>query len=188
LLPNLSDKEIAVEIDQTNRMLESVVNVRTALFRSPYGGRDTKVLAAIEAHNMKSILWNIDSRDWADPVAKSIANRVVGEARRLNHGIILLHDIHERTIEALPLIIETLRGEGYRFLAWDGQTFVDDPSQLTQSKAPPELPPTLYRESWAVIVGIDNYHKWPKLQYAVFVSRAGGQQCRLRVLQAQQVR
>ena len=52
----MSDAEIATEIDQTNRLLEAVVNVRTVLFRPPYGGQNTKVLAAIEAHRMKSVI------------------------------------------------------------------------------------------------------------------------------------
>ncbi len=164
----MSDKEVAVELEQTNRMFESVVNVRTALFRPPYGGRDMKVLAAVEAHKMKSVLWNIDSRDWADPVAKSIANRVIAESRKQGHGIILLHDIHERTIEALPLIIDTLKEEGYRFLTWNGEGFAEEAPQITLTFNPgPDPALNLYRESWAVIVGIDNYPKWPKLRYAV---------------------
>jgi peptidoglycan/xylan/chitin deacetylase (PgdA/CDA1 family)/uncharacterized caspase-like protein len=168
LLPKMSDAEIATEIDQTNRLLESLVNVRPVLFRPPYGGRDTKVLAAIEAHKMKSVMWNVDSKDWADPIAKSIANRVIGDARKLNHGIILLHDIHERTIDALPPIIETLKNDGYQFLAWDGHMFTDDSAQPAQA-GPADVPPqpALYRESWAVVIGIDNYLKWPKLHYAV---------------------
>jgi peptidoglycan/xylan/chitin deacetylase (PgdA/CDA1 family)/uncharacterized caspase-like protein len=166
VLPKMSDREVAVEIDETNRLLETVAKVHTALFRPPYGERDLKVLAAVEAHKMKSVLWNVDSKDWADPVAKSIANRVIGDARRYGHGIILMHDIHERTIEALPLIIETLKGEGYRFLTWDGDSFVDDIQQVTQAAVPPPAP-ALYHEGWAVIIGIDNYPKWPKLHYAV---------------------
>jgi peptidoglycan/xylan/chitin deacetylase (PgdA/CDA1 family)/uncharacterized caspase-like protein len=168
LLPKMSDREIGIEIDETSRLLQAVVNVHPALFRPPYGERDSKVLAAIEAHRMKSILWNIDSKDWADPVAKSIANRVIAEARRNNHGIVLMHDIHERTIEALPLIVETLKSEGYRFLHWDGQAFSDDGSQPVQAvPAALDISPALYHESWAVVVGIDNYAKWPKLHYAV---------------------
>jgi peptidoglycan/xylan/chitin deacetylase (PgdA/CDA1 family)/uncharacterized caspase-like protein len=168
VLPKMSDREIGTEIDETNRLLQAVVNARSPLFRPPYGERDAKVLAAIEAHKMKSILWNIDSKDWADPIAKSIANRVIADARRYNHGIVLMHDIHERTIEALPLIIETLKSEGYHFLNWDGQGFSEDPSQLVQSSPAGSDPsPALYHESWAVIVGIDNYSKWPRLRYAV---------------------
>jgi peptidoglycan/xylan/chitin deacetylase (PgdA/CDA1 family)/uncharacterized caspase-like protein len=166
LLPNMSDKEVATELERTTNLLETVVHVQPALFRPPYGGRDLKVLAAIDAHKMRSVLWNIDSRDWADPIPKSIANRVIGDARKYGHGIILMHDIHERTIEALPLIIETLKGEGYHFVSWNGQAFADDTPQITQS-APPEPVANLYHDSWAVIIGIDNYPKWPKLQYAV---------------------
>jgi peptidoglycan/xylan/chitin deacetylase (PgdA/CDA1 family)/uncharacterized caspase-like protein len=168
VLPKMSDKEISTEIDDTNRLLQTVVNVHSPLFRPPYGERDVKVLAAVEAHQMKSILWNIDSKDWADPVAKSIAHRVIREARRYNHGIVLMHDIHERTIEALPLIIETLKSDGFHFLNWDGKTFSDDASQVVQTAAS-DTPavPSLYHESWAVVVGIDNYSKWPKLRYAV---------------------
>lgn len=168
VLPKMSDREIGAEIDQTNRLLRTVANVQTPLFRPPYGERDAKVLAAIEAHRMRSILWNIDSKDWADPVAKSVANRVIAGARRSDHGIILLHDIHERTIDALPLIIETLTAEGYRFLAWNGEGFVEEPRESVRLAAPaPDPAPTLYRDSWAVVAGIDNYPKWPKLEYAV---------------------
>ena len=171
VLPKMSDSEIGTEIDETNWLLQAVVNVHTPLFRPPYGERNAKVLAAIEAHQMRSILWNIDSKDWADPVAKSIANRVIADARRSNHGIVLMHDIHERTIEALPLIIETLKAEGYRFLNWDGKTFSLDGSDASQPlqeiSAASDASPSLYHESWAVVVGIDNYAKWPKLHYAV---------------------
>ena len=38
---------------------------------------------------------------------------------------------------------------------------------FAQEQAPAQPPPTLYHESWAVIIGIDNYQKWPKLEYAV---------------------
>jgi peptidoglycan/xylan/chitin deacetylase (PgdA/CDA1 family)/uncharacterized caspase-like protein len=169
VLPQMSDSQIGAEIDQTNRLLHAVANVETPLFRPPYGERDARVLAAIEAHRMRSILWNIDSKDWADPIAKSIANRVIAQARRSDHGIILLHDIHERTIDALPLIIDTLQNEGYRFLAWNGDAFVEEPVEALAAPKPTaaDPPPALYRESWAVVAGIDNYAKWPKLQYAV---------------------
>jgi tetratricopeptide (TPR) repeat protein len=152
-------------------MMQSVVNVQPVLFRPPYGERDPKVLAAVDARKMKSVLWNIDSEDWADPVAKSIANRVIKEARKLNHGIILMHDIHERTIDAVPLIIETLQSEGFRFLSWDGKTFVDDGPRITETPKTDERPP-LYHESWAVIIGIDDYPKWPRLHYAVNDARS----------------
>ena len=72
---------------------------------------------------------------------------------------------HGQSVEALPLIIETLKNQGYHFITWNGTSFADDAPRITQ--AIPDPPPTLYHESWAVIIGIDDYAKWPKLRYAV---------------------
>ena len=77
-----------------------------------------------------------------------------------------MHDIHERTIDALPLVIETLRADGYRFLSWNGEGFVEDTAELNAAPTSHADEP-LYRESWAVVIAIDNYPKWPKLEYAV---------------------
>src|SRR5206468_696061 len=63
---------------------------------------------------------------------------------------------------------ETLKSEGFRFLAWNGESFVADQSEITQTVGPAaDPPPKLYHDSWAVVIGIDNYPKWPKLRYAV---------------------
>ncbi|MCP3995175.1 MAG: polysaccharide deacetylase family protein, partial [bacterium] len=71
------------------------------------------------------MLWNIDSRDWADPVPHSIAARVITDVRKLNRGVILFHDIQGRTVEALPLVLETLQAEGFRFVLWDGEKILE---------------------------------------------------------------
>lgn len=172
LLPKLGPPELAREIELTNRALAEVSSSPTSLFRPPYGARDARVLAALREHGMKSVLWNVDSRDWADPVPRSIADRVVGEAEAQGHGIILFHDIHARTVEALPLVIETLQTRGYRFVGWGDapSTRADAPSPAAAPTRPPGGP--MYRESWAVVVGIDAYRRWPRLSYAANDARA----------------
>jgi len=64
---------------------------------------------------MKIIMWNIDSRDWADRVPQSIAARVVAAAHGQGRGIVLLHDIHGQTVQALPSIIDQLTKDGFVF-------------------------------------------------------------------------
>ncbi|UUZ55422.1 caspase family protein [Massilia sp. H-1] len=34
------------------------------------------------------------------------------------------------------------------------------------------MPSTGYANSWAIVIGVDDYAKWPKLQYAVRDARA----------------
>lgn len=83
---------------------------------SPYGA------APVDAH-LKSVMWNSDSLDWADPVPSSITNRVLTCVDKAGRGIILLHDIHERTVKALPAILDRLVAEGCPFAGWDGTIF-----------------------------------------------------------------
>lgn len=166
-LPKLNEKDLAREIGETSRLLESIAGKPTTLFRPPYGAQNETVLAAVDAHHMRSLLWHVDSKDWADPIPKSIADRVVREVNRSKRGVILFHDINSRTVEALPVIIEALRKDGYQFLSWDGKTFFAENKRGNETPSAPQQAPELYRESWAVIIGIDKYRQWPKLRYAV---------------------
>lgn len=164
LLPKLSDEDLDRELDFTTRVLEEAVEVHPALFRPPYGALSDKVREKASERDLRIMLWNVDSRDWADPVPKSIAVRVIGEAREQGRGVLLFHDIHARTIEALPLVIEALREEGFRFVLWDGDKVLDDQAEAEETAAP--APAELYGQSFAAVIGINAYAHWPRLAYA----------------------
>jgi len=169
LLPKLDDGGVQEEMDKTLEVLKSVDSVKPTLFRPPYGALDDDVRKEADARGMRIMLWNIDSLDWADPVPRSVANRVIGEAKKEGRGVILMHDIHGQSVEALPFILETLQAEGFQFVLWDGSQILQrggPPAPATAATAPAPLPP-LYRESWAVVVGVNDYQKWPKLSYCV---------------------
>ena len=130
VLPRLDSQSIAREIADTEALIEAMVpegRGRTGGFRPPYGARDDKVLAQTDLHHLRSVVWNIDSEDWADPLPQSIAHRVVQEAEKAGRGIILMHDIHARTVEALPIAIRELKSRGFQFARWNGQKLVVDP-------------------------------------------------------------
>ncbi|MDC8786243.1 polysaccharide deacetylase family protein [Roseateles koreensis] len=126
-LPRLSTPQVDQEIADTQKLLDHHVPTgpaRTGTFRPPFGARDDRVLAEIEQHGLRSVIWNIDSEDWADPLPSSIAHRIVSEAEKNGRGIVLMHDIHARTVEALPQVIEQLLQRGFRFAHWDGSHLV----------------------------------------------------------------
>jgi peptidoglycan/xylan/chitin deacetylase (PgdA/CDA1 family) len=129
VLPRLDRQTIAREIEDTQALIDAMVpegSGRTGGFRPPYGARDDKVLAEIDQHHLRSVVWNIDSEDWADPLPESIAHRVVQEAEKAGRGIVLMHDIHARSVEALPIVIRELRKRGFQFARWNGQKIVVD--------------------------------------------------------------
>jgi peptidoglycan/xylan/chitin deacetylase (PgdA/CDA1 family)/uncharacterized caspase-like protein len=173
-----SGAALRAEILNTDALLKAVDPQRSALFRFPYGAHNQEGLHLLADAHLKSVMWNIDSLDWADPVPSSIADRVLHAVDKEGRGIILFHDIHERTVKALPAVLERLAAEGYQFAGWDGTGFKVAGSGAggTAAVAPVTRAAAAgYANSWAIVVGIDNYPKWPRLQYAVRDAEGVGQ-------------
>lgn len=178
VLPKLSEDRRTSEIERTNKLLTEVAGHKPELFRAPYGARNQAILQQVASDGLKSVMWNIDSLDWADPIPESIAMRVLHELAQKQKGIILFHDIHKQSVLALTPILEELIRQDYQFLAFDkGQLLTSVKPVTVDRSGPPESPPgtsaapagrkPYYRESWALIVGINDYQHWPKLRYAV---------------------
>ncbi|HEX7554964.1 MAG TPA: polysaccharide deacetylase family protein [Geothrix sp.] len=110
-----------LEIRETDQLLRAIPGAHSQLFRFPYGARTSVQLQALEAFHLRSVLWNIDSLDWADPVPSSVADRVLKVIAHEKRGIILFHDIHDRAGKVLPVLIPKLRAEGYRFAGLDAE-------------------------------------------------------------------
>ncbi|MYN43218.1 polysaccharide deacetylase family protein [Duganella sp. FT109W] len=170
LLSKQSGDKLYGEIANTDTALKAADERRSPLFRFPYGAHNAEGLAILSRLGLRSVMWNVDSMDWADPVPSSIANRVLGTLAKEQRGIILFHDIHDRSVKALPMVLDKLIADGYSFAAWDGQEFTvakgtrPAPEQVAIS--------TGYANSYAVVIGINDYQKWPKLQYAVQDAKA----------------
>jgi peptidoglycan/xylan/chitin deacetylase (PgdA/CDA1 family) len=108
-----------LEIRETDQLLRAIPGAHSQLFRFPYGARTALQLRALEPYHLRSVLWNIDSLDWADPVPSSVADRVLKAIAHEKRGIILFHDIHDRAGKVLPVLIPKLRAEGYTFAGLD---------------------------------------------------------------------
>jgi len=177
VLPKLSQDQRVSEIERTNKLLTEVAGHKPELFRAPYGARNQSIIQEVTADGLKSVMWNIDSLDWADPIPESIAMRVLHELAQKQKGIVLFHDIHKQGVLALTPVIEELMRQDYQFLSFDkGQLITSakpveynrsDAAPSTDSTAKPAEHKSYYRESWALIVGINDYQHWPKLRYAV---------------------
>jgi peptidoglycan/xylan/chitin deacetylase (PgdA/CDA1 family)/uncharacterized caspase-like protein len=179
-LTKLPSAERNKEIIRTNTLLEKIIGAKPKLFRPPYGSKNADVLKDVESQGMKSVMWNIDSLDWADPIPESIAQRVLNEIHGAHKGVLLMHDIHKQTVAALPRILEELAKEGYTFAFFEDGKLVQappKPAEVTRASTTDAAAPDrsaaasskkgYYRESWAVVIGINEYQRWPKLRYSV---------------------
>lgn len=172
VLPKLPLEDVEKEIRQTNQVLEGITETGTELFRAPYGARNDQILALLKDLQMKSVIWNVDSRDWADPVPRSVARRVLEQIDKRKRGIILFHDVQASTVEALPYVLDSLVARGYRFAGWDGKNFTPEPVAASPSEKATPARLSLYNRNWAVIIGINRYRNWPKLKYAANDARS----------------
>ena len=113
-LPKLSVDQIADEIDRTNEAIRQATGVKPSILRPPYGAVNGVVLEQLRLRNMSSILWSVDTRDWADRNSQIVCSRAVAGARP--GAVILMHDIHQTSVNAVPCILSSLKQQGYSFV------------------------------------------------------------------------
>ncbi|HWO69373.1 MAG TPA: polysaccharide deacetylase family protein [Actinomycetota bacterium] len=113
----LPPERLRAELARTNRALERL-GVEPALFRPPGGSVDGRVVAAALELGMRTVLWDVDPRDWAgDARPAALAASVLRQVRP--GSIVLLHDGGGdgwTTVRALPAIVRGIRRMGLRLV------------------------------------------------------------------------
>ena len=122
--PNLSlisEERVRLELNATQRLIETLTGRSTILFRPPYSADSrptslSEILPLKMAQDMGylTVTEDIDPEDWAQPGIELILERVK-HSRQMGGNIILLHDAggdRSQTVEALPLILDYLENRG----------------------------------------------------------------------------
>lgn len=110
-LKTLSVEEIKEEVTKTRDVIYSVIGEYPVFVRPPYGQYDERVQKYSYA---PLVNWNIDSLDWDFRNADQIVEHVLKEAR--DGMIVLSHDIHWFTVDAMERIIPELQARGYQIV------------------------------------------------------------------------
>jgi peptidoglycan/xylan/chitin deacetylase (PgdA/CDA1 family) len=78
------------------------------LFRPPYGESNGAIWDYSESLGMRETKWSLDTNDWQNPGAATVASRA-GAMR--NRDIILMHDGYQGTLDAMPSIFQTMQSK-----------------------------------------------------------------------------
>ena len=120
-----------LELNATQRLIESVTGRSTVLFRPPYFGdaeadKPEEVEPAIRAEKLGYIIvgLRIDPGDWkpgitADEIVQKTIDKAMDTNPETRGQVVLLHDSggdRAATIEALPRLIHELRARGFKFV------------------------------------------------------------------------
>lgn len=113
-LNKVSTEQLVSEIDQTNNAIKQAVGIKPNIIRPPYGAFNRAVLEQFRQRGMSAVVWSVDTRDWADRNSEIVCSRAVAGAR--NGAVILMHDIHPTSVNAVPCILDSLKQQGYSFV------------------------------------------------------------------------
>ncbi|MCA6775438.1 polysaccharide deacetylase family protein [Enterococcus mundtii] len=110
-LTQLSPGEVKEEVLKTDKAVFNATGVLPKNFRPPYGAINETIAQII---GLPIIQWNVDSEDWKVRNKDLILNKVVNTVD--NGSIILIHDIHEISVESIPEMVNQLRRNSYEFV------------------------------------------------------------------------
>ncbi len=114
-LSSLSDAQIRKELQQSEDALVAAANVRPHLVRPPYGAINARVKQLMFSEfGYSTIMWSVDPQDWRRPGVSVVTSRLVNGARP--GSIMLAHDIHPPTIQAMPSMFDQLLAKGFQFV------------------------------------------------------------------------
>lgn len=99
---------IKEEFNKSNNILQSIVGKNFKLIRPPYGVITKSISSSIDA---SFILWNIDTLDWKYKDSEYLKDYVLKNVS--NGSIILFHDIHKTSIEAVEKLLPILYEDNY---------------------------------------------------------------------------
>jgi peptidoglycan-N-acetylglucosamine deacetylase len=115
LLTKMSEAAVKDQIDRTHNVIKQTTGVTPTLLRPPYGGFTVRQRAWANAvWNYKTILWDVDSLDWKHRSPAKTESIILAETKK--GSIILCHDIHKATVDAMPATLDALLAKGFKFV------------------------------------------------------------------------
>lgn len=115
LLSKLSDSEVRSELSRCQDAIGRAAGVRPRTMRPPYGGLLQRQRELVHAEfGYPTILWSVDPLDWKRPGPSVVTSRILSGTTA--GGIVLAHDLHSQTVDAMPATLDGLLRRGFKFV------------------------------------------------------------------------
>ena len=115
LLTKCSDAEITSELTRCRDAVARAANYQQRVLRPPYGELHQRQREMVHStFGYPTILWSVDPLDWKRPGPSVVTSRIL--AGTTSGAIILSHDLHAPTIDAMPATLDGLLARGFQFV------------------------------------------------------------------------
>ncbi len=112
-LTKLGAAGVRKEISGNQQRIADTTGKTTKVFRPPYGATNSTVREIAGGETGEAvILWDVDTLDWQSRNPTAIRKVVAQQTR--NGSVILMHDIHSTTVDAVENVVTDLQNDGYQ--------------------------------------------------------------------------
>lgn len=113
-LTKLSAAQITSQFSRADAAIKKATGKKPTTVRAPYGAHNATV-RRVAARPL--VHWSVDTLDWKHRDTARLV-KTVNETTRPG-DIVLMHDIHKTTVNAIPGIIKGLKARGFHFVTVD---------------------------------------------------------------------
>jgi len=115
LFSKMSDADVRSEITRTRDAIVRAAGVEPRSLRPPYGGMLQRQREWANAEfGYPIILWSVDPLDWKRPGPSVVCARILSATTP--GSIVLAHDLHAQTVDAMPATLDGLLQRGFKFV------------------------------------------------------------------------
>jgi peptidoglycan/xylan/chitin deacetylase (PgdA/CDA1 family) len=105
-------EQIREEFDKANASINNVLpDLKVGMLRNPYGKTNEFVPVVAYEMGVPLLRSSVGSRDWETTDEQVVYNNVMGNIK--DGDIVGLHDIHQSTLKATPMIVKDLLERGF---------------------------------------------------------------------------
>lgn len=115
-LTKLSYENVRKNMERTAEKVEKLVGHKPEVMRCPGGACNSNVKKYAKAAGIPIIYWGVDTRDWESRNVDAIMKKSFGKGGITDGSIVLMHDIHQPSVEAAIKMMDRLIDEGYTFV------------------------------------------------------------------------
>ncbi len=136
LMSKLSDEEVRTELSRCRDAVSRAAGVQPRTMRPPYGGLLQRQREMVHAEfGYPTILWSVDPLDWKRPGPSVVTSRILSGTSA--GGIVLAHDLHAQTVDAMPATFDGLLRRGFKFVTVSQLLAMQPAAATTQAVATP---------------------------------------------------
>jgi peptidoglycan/xylan/chitin deacetylase (PgdA/CDA1 family) len=135
LFSKMSEEAVRDQLKRTQDAIVAGCGTAPKVMRPPYGGfTERQRRWCYGEFGYKCILWDVDPLDWKYRNSARVESEILKHT--VSGSIVLAHDIHKSTVDAMPATLDALAAKGFKFVTVSQLIAMDKPASAKPKAEP----------------------------------------------------